>query len=176
VADARREQAIAAARALLEAEGEGALSMRRIAAELGMRAPSLYKHMDDKSALEVALITEGITELGEALTGAGPSLADMALAYRSYALDHPHLYVLMTQRPLPRDRLPEGLEERAAIPLRAVLPDENQARAVWAAAHGLTILELNGRFPPGADLDAAWAATVAAFRPDCPASVAGEHH
>jgi len=166
VADARREQAIAAARALLEAEGEGALSMRRVATELGIRAPSLYKHMDDKSDLEIALIAEGITELGEALADAGPSLADMASAYRRYALAHPHLYVLMTQRPLPRDQLPDGLEEQAAVPLRAVLPDENQARAVWAAAHGLTILELNGRFPPGADLDAAWAATVAAFRPE----------
>ncbi len=140
--------------------------MRRVATELGIRAPSLYKHMDDKSDLEIALIAEGITELGEALADAGPSLADMASAYRRYALAHPHLYVLMTQRPLPRDQLPDGLEEQAAVPLRAVLPDENQARAVWAAAHGLTILELNGRFPPGADLDAAWAATVAAFRPE----------
>jgi AcrR family transcriptional regulator len=166
VADTRLEQAIAAARRLLEAEGEAALSMRRIAAELGIRAPSLYKHVEDKSALEIALITEGITELGQALAGAGPSLADMAGAYRRYALDHPHLYVLMTQRPLPRDQLPEGLEERAAVPLRAVIPEEDRARALWAAAHGLTILELNGRFPPGADLDAAWAATVAAFGRD----------
>ncbi len=140
--------------------------MRRIAAELGIRAPSLYKHMDDKSALEIALIAEGITELGEALAGAGPSLADLARAYRRFALGHRHLYVLMTQRPLARDQLPAGLEEQAAIPLRAVLPDQNQARAVWAAAHGLTILELNGRFPPGSDLDAAWAATVAAFSPE----------
>ncbi len=163
VADARREQAIVAARRLLEEEGEGALSMRRIAAELGIRAPSLYKHMADKAALETALIAEAITELGQALGAAGPSLADMAAAYRRYALDHPHLYVLMTQRPLRREQLPEGLEERAATPLRAVLPDENRARAAWAAAHGLAILELNGRFPPGADVDAAWAAMVTAF-------------
>jgi AcrR family transcriptional regulator len=166
VAETRREQAVAAARRLLEDEGEGALSMRRIAAELGMRAPSLYKHMDDKSALEVALIAEGIAELGQELAEADGSLAEMALAYRRFALGHRHLYVLMTQRPLPRDQLPKGLEERAAIPLRAVLPDEDEARAAWAAAHGLAILELNGRFPPGADLDAAWAAMVAAFNPD----------
>ena len=27
---------------------------------------------------------------------------------------------------------------------------------MWAFAHGMTILELNGRFPPDADLDKAW--------------------
>ena len=35
---------------------------------------------------------------------------------------------------------------------------------MWAFAHGMTILELNGRFPPGADLDAAWATGMRAFR------------
>ena len=30
----------------------------------------------------------------------------------------------------------------------------------------MTILELNNRFPPDADLDAAWKHGIAAFRPD----------
>jgi AcrR family transcriptional regulator len=167
VAEARRLEAIAAARRLLEAEGESALSMRRIAAELGIRAPSLYKHLADKSAVEVALIAEGLAELGQALAGAS-SLAAMAREYRRYAGEHPNLYILMTQRPLPRDRLPEGLEAQTASPLRAALPDEHRARAAWAAAHGLAILELNGRFPPGADLDAAWRAMVEAFERAAP--------
>jgi Tetracyclin repressor-like, C-terminal domain len=34
----------------------------------------------------------------------------------------------------------------------------------WASAHGMIMLELNGRFPPDADLDAAWRAGIAAFR------------
>ena len=42
VAEDRRRQAVSAARRLLDAEGEDALSMRRIAGELGIRAPSLY--------------------------------------------------------------------------------------------------------------------------------------
>jgi hypothetical protein len=36
-------------------------------------------------------------------------------------------------------------------------------RAVWAFAHGMVGLELSGRFPPDADLDAAWPAGIAAF-------------
>src|SRR4029453_9934526 len=33
--------------------------------------------------------------------------------YRAFALAHPHLYRLMTDQPLPRDRLPGGVEARA---------------------------------------------------------------
>ena len=42
--------------------------------------------------------------------------------------------------------------------------DEALARAAWAFAHGMTVLELNGRFPPGADLDAAWREGLPGFR------------
>jgi hypothetical protein len=109
------------------------------------------------------VVADGLDELGAALRAGGPGLEGIARAYRAWALAHPHLYGLMTERPLPRDRLPPGAEERAAAPLHEALGDEHRARAAWAAAHGLAALELRARFPPGADLDAAWAATVAAF-------------
>jgi AcrR family transcriptional regulator len=163
VAEDRRTQTIAAARRLLEAEGEQGLSMRRIAAELGIRAPSLYKHFADKAALETALIADGLQSLYAELQAGTSDLAGVAASYRRFALSHPHLYALMTERPLPRAELPAGAEDQAASPLQAVLPDEDQARAAWAGAHGLSILEIHGRFPPGADLDSAWAALVAAF-------------
>jgi AcrR family transcriptional regulator len=165
VADGRRAEIIRAARELLEDEGEAALTMRRVADRLGIRAPSLYKHLPDKAELEVALVAEGLEEFGEAFRRAGPSLSGLARAYRSWALDHPHLYRLTNDRPLPRGRLPQGLEARAAEPLLAALGDPDRARAAWAAAHGLASLELAGRFPDDADLDAAWAAMVRAFDP-----------
>ena len=71
----------------------------------------------------------------------------------------------MTERPLQRERLTPGAEARAAAPvLRATGDDPDAARAAWAFAHGMTILELNGRFPPDADLDAAWRRGLDAFR------------
>ena len=77
------------------------------------------------------------------------------------------LHCRTTERPLPREDLPEGLEARAAGPvLRAFGGDVDRARAGWALAHGLTSLELAGRFPVGADLDAAWAIGVDALAPD----------
>ena len=40
---------------------------------------------------------------------------------------------------------------------------ERAAQALWSAAHGAVILELDGRYPPGSDLDRTWAALAAAF-------------
>jgi AcrR family transcriptional regulator len=163
----RVDEALRAARDLLEQEGPEAMTMRRVADRIGIRAPSLYKHVPDKAELEVRLIAQGLEEFGRALRAADATLAAQARAYRAWGLAHARLYRLMTERPLPRDRLPEGLEASAAAPLLAVLSgDENRARAVWASAHGLLALELAGRYSEGADLDAAWAVMAAAYAVD----------
>ena len=159
----RAREIVAAARELLEAEGPEGLSMRRVAERVGIRAPSIYKHLPDKQALEAALISAGFEEWAE--MAAGPTPEELGRAYRAYALAHPHMYRLMTERQLDRERLTPGVEERAArLFVEAVGGDEDAARAVWAFAHGMTILELNGRFPPGADLDAAWTTGMRAFQ------------
>ncbi len=167
---ARGREIVAAARGLLEEGGPEALSMRRLAERVGIRAPSIYKHLADKQELEVALVADGLREFAErceeAVAGAGEPLAALARAYRAFALAHPHLYRLMNDRPLPRDRLPAGLEARAAAPLIAAAGgDPDRARATWAFAHGMAMLELTDRFPAGADLDAAWTEGVNALRP-----------
>jgi AcrR family transcriptional regulator len=64
---ARVAQIIAAARELLEGEGRDALTMRRLGEALGIRAPSIYKHLPGKHAVEVALMEAGFAEIGEAL-------------------------------------------------------------------------------------------------------------
>lgn len=169
----RLTEIVEAARELLETQGPGGLTMRAIGDRLGMRAPSLYKHVADKDELEVLLIAEALreqgTEMHEAVadlparTPRKAKLAALARVYRAWANAHPHLYRLATEGPLPRERLPEGLEAWAAQPLVATAGSEAGARAAWAFAHGMTILELDGRFPAGADLDAAWAAGIAAL-------------
>lgn len=161
---ARREEILAAAEAVLVSDGIDALTMRRLADEVGMQAPSLYKHLRDKDELLAALQERSLVSMGEALVETGTDLARLAAAYRGWALAHPALYEVATGRPLARDRLTPGVEDRAAAPVVAVAGgDEHRSRALWAAAHGLVDLELKDRFPPGADLDAAWAALVDAF-------------
>jgi len=163
---ARREEIVASARRILEAEGPDGLTMRTLADRLEIRAPSLYKHIADKGELEALLIAEALTGMGESLHAAlakvparSPrkrGLTALAKAYRAWGLAHPHLYRLATEGELPRDQLPEGLEAWTAEPLVRVMGSPDGARAAWAFAHGMTILELDGRFPSGADLDTAW--------------------
>jgi AcrR family transcriptional regulator len=164
VAETARQREIAAvARRLLDAEGTEALTLGRIARELGIRTPSLYKHYPSKRALEARVIAAGLEEHAEAMEATDGTLAQIAAAYRRFALERPQLYELMTAGPLPRDELPEGLEARAAAPLVAAVGDADLARAAWALAHGMVTLELAGRFPADADLDAAWAKAIAAL-------------
>jgi AcrR family transcriptional regulator len=165
----RAQEVVAAGRRLLEEEGVAALTMRRLAERLGIRAPSLYKHLPDKAALEAAIIATGLGEAAAAFEAAvedSPEpLPALAAAYRTFALAHPHLYRLMNSGPLPRQRLPPGLEDRTAAPVLRVAGDQARARALRAFAHGMVMLELDHRFPPDADLDAAWQAGIAAFQP-----------
>ena len=73
----------------------------------------------------------------------------------------------MTQGPLPRNQMQTGIEAHAAAPLQAVVGDPDLARAVFAFAHGLTLLELDGKAPPDADVDATWARGIAALSDQC---------
>jgi AcrR family transcriptional regulator len=158
---------VSAARQILEREGPNGLTMRRLGDAVGIRAPSLYKHFPDKAAVEIALINDGFEQIAErfeaALTNGEDSLVQLALAYRVFARSHPHLYRLMTAGPMPREHLRPGVEARAAAPIVQAVGDPDLARAVWAFAHGMVILELDGRFPADANVEAAWAAGLAAF-------------
>lgn len=113
---------MAAVRRILEEEGGGALTMRRLAAEVGIQVPSLHKHFSTMRAVEAARIGQGMLEVGEALPAAvaGPDRGDPARrlldAHRGAALAGPALYRLATAGPLPREDLPPGLEEWAGRP------------------------------------------------------------
>ena len=164
----RARDIVAVARDVLEQEGPEALTMRRIAHVLGIRAPSLYKHVSGKHALEVAIIIAGFEEAAAAFeaatAGAAEPLAAFATAYRAFAHAHPHLYRLMTDRPLPRAELPPGLEDRTAAPLQRATGTPARARAAWAFMHGMALLELTERFPDDGMTEQAWQAGIAAMQ------------
>src|SRR5271169_6083293 len=143
--------------------------MRRLAAEVRIHAPSLYKHFSTKRAVEAALIEQGMLEFGQALHVAvaaprrGGSIRSLLEAYRGAALASPALYRLATAGPLPREELSPGLEEWAGQPFLLAAGDPWRAQALFSFAHGMVILELDDRFPDGSDLDRTWNSGAAVF-------------
>lgn len=170
---ARASAVVGKARELLEREGPDALTMRRLADALDMRAPSIYKHLAGKHAIEVALIELGLAEAGEVLhaaiagTHAVTAIPRLLRVYRERGTQEPNLYRLFTAGQLPRDELSPGLEEWAGEPFFLVTGDRHLAQALWSFAHGMVILEIDGRYPADSDLDRTWAAGAQAFRAAC---------
>ncbi|MFD0531852.1 GntR family transcriptional regulator [Kitasatospora arboriphila] len=58
------DRIVAAATAVADAEGLAALSMRRVAAELGVATMSLYRHVTDKDDLLLRMLDTAFTEFG----------------------------------------------------------------------------------------------------------------
>ncbi|WCB92110.1 hypothetical protein DSM104299_00795 [Baekduia alba] len=168
----RRAQIVSAARRLLEDDGPEALSMRNVAAEIGIRAPSLYEHVADKRALESAIIAAGLHEQGVALRaaleadGRADPLTAITQAWRRWAHEHPHVYGLIYARDLDRSDDAVATEELfAGAPLREMCGgDLVTARVIWAFAHGMVNLELTDRFPPQTDVEALWVRGLDALR------------
>ena len=164
----RARQIIDTARALLEAVGSDGLTMRRLADELGIRAPSLYKHINGRPALELALAETGLDETGLALHAAvegsyGDPVSDLLGAYRAMGLANPELYRLITASSFPRAGLLPGLEAWAGEPFFLAVGEPCLAQALWSFAHGTLILELDRRFLDGSNLDRTWHAGTEAF-------------
>ena len=164
----RAHQIIDTARALLEGVGSSGLTMRRLADELGIRAPSLYKHVDGRPALELALVEIGLDETGLALHAAvagsrSEPISALVHAYRAMGLANPELYRLTTASSFPRAELLPGLEAWAGEPFFLAVGEPYLAQALWSFVHGTLILELDRRFLGGSDLDRTWQAGIEAF-------------
>ncbi len=165
----RAAAVVTAARQVLEREGRDGLTMRTLADELDIKAPSLYKHLAGKAAIEAVLVEVALTEMGTALHAAVRDPGDdgrvQALldAYRAVARADPNLYRLATAGPLDRAALAPGLEDWAGEPFLLATGEPYLAQALWAFAHGTAVLEIDGRFLPGSDLDRTWAEGAAAF-------------
>jgi AcrR family transcriptional regulator len=89
---------VAAAAALADEAGFGELTMGLLAKRLGVRVPSLYKHVADLADLRHRVAVLAMTELGEAVRDAlqgksGPDALDALLTTtRDYVTAHPGRY------------------------------------------------------------------------------------
>jgi AcrR family transcriptional regulator len=142
--------------AVLVAErGAAALSLRELARAAGVSHAAPAHHFTDRRGLFTALATEGFRMLADALAGARPDFLDAALAYVSFAIDHPGHYAVMFDKSL-YDAADQGLvvaETAAGAELVAGVHtlddpranDDPQAAALaaWSLVHGFSLLWLN---------------------------------
>ena len=100
-----RERIVRAAVGIADAEGIGALAMRRIAAELGAATMSLYRHVADKDQLVLLMMDQVMVDnpLPEALPpGWRAGLETVARTQWQIYRRHPWLAVVMSfTRPVP---------------------------------------------------------------------------
>jgi AcrR family transcriptional regulator len=108
-----REQVVAAAIAVADAEGLDALTMRRLAAELGAGVMSLYTYVRDKDDL-VDQMVDQISAHQPAADGAG--LLDLMRWQRELMLRHPWLPTALPNRQLTGPNM-LGYVERALVAL-----------------------------------------------------------
>lgn len=102
----RQEILSAAARILEETGRENALSLRGVAREVGIAAPSIYLHFKNKTelvwtvlAVAYDALVEEMTEAGETAAGRGADpqerMRAVVTAYRRFSIDKPRRYRLM---------------------------------------------------------------------------------
>jgi AcrR family transcriptional regulator len=164
---------------LVEHGGADGLSLRAVAAELGVKAPSLYRYFPDKEALEVAVAEEILSVmLVEFRTASATSDTEirfrrMADAYLRFARERFPLYAFVMQ-----NRHPERYGSRAGKAVWNLLleaasgvsgqPDDTPAAvATWAFLHGYTTLEHSGAFGasgPKGGLERGLEAFLSSFR------------
>jgi AcrR family transcriptional regulator len=154
---------------LLEEEGLEGVTMQRVAAVVGVRAPSLYKRIRDRADLMHRVASDAAQELAVTLTDAAATgnargdLVAIALAFRKWAHGAPAAYTLLTSPMAESWRVDPQLnaEMSQAIVSSAgtlVGPDRalEAARTFVAFAHGFVSLELAGTFRLGGDPGAAY--------------------
>ncbi|MFH8984126.1 TetR/AcrR family transcriptional regulator [Streptomyces varsoviensis] len=159
---------VAAAAALADEVGAANLTMGLLAERLGVRTPSLYKHVGGQEDLNRRVAALALSEAGDAVGGAvqgyagRDALAAAARAFRGYVLEHPGRYAATVgMEPTGPDDPLAAAAQRLLHAFTAVLrgydipePDVDHAlRALRSLCHGFATLQSAGGFQWSADVD-----------------------
>lgn len=163
-----RKRICDATRTVFKNEGAGGISMRRIAADVGITPTAIYRHFTDKSALIAAIVDEGFSILEHKMLRAakGPTGRDTLMrlldGYVDFALAYPQYYDFMFL--LPRTdvrRYPEDFRRRESDSFNILsdLVSETiesgefrqddaleTSLTIWSHVHGFVSLYRCGRF------------------------------
>jgi AcrR family transcriptional regulator len=160
-------------RVVVEAEriadevGLSRLTLAALAASLGVRQPSLYKHIDGIDDLQRSIAVRAKTELADVLGRAAvgksghDAIRALAAAYRRWALEHPGRYDATVRAPANGDIDDEAASAAAVAVVLDVLDGYDlrgadaidATRAIRSTLHGFIALESNGGFGLPVDID-----------------------
>jgi AcrR family transcriptional regulator len=165
-----RKAIVAAASRLLQQRGLEAVTMAAVAEVVGVRGPSLYKHIPNRALLIRAVAEAVVVDLGRAIERAASSSPDpldglraAAAAHRRFVRRNPNGYGLLFAHLLPESMPDAALVAGVGLPIvrrmeELVGPDRalEAARTLVAWSHGFVSMELAGAFRLGGDVDAAF--------------------
>lgn len=159
---------------LVDQRGLAALTLADVAASLGIRQPSLYKHVTGQSDVLREVSTRARADLGAALTRAtvgrsgDDAIRALCRAYRQWAHEHPGRYEATVRAPDADDEA--GIRASAAVVdvVLAVLAGHglvgseaiHATRALRSALHGFTSIELAHGFGLPQDRERSFALLV----------------
>lgn len=152
---------------IADIEGLDAVTLTRVAAELGVQQPALYRHIDGYQDMLRLLSLRGretlAADLGEAAMGVAgdEAVAAVGRAWRKSVSAHPGLYEATDRFPCAGDdELEAAVDQVVAIIAQSLAafdldPDHrvHAARALRSAFHGFAHLEAGDGHPHPHDID-----------------------
>jgi AcrR family transcriptional regulator len=159
---------------ILDRDGADGLNLAALAESLGVRVPSLYKHVDGLPGLHRGIMLQAKASFCNAITQAAvgrsrdQAITELAFAYRRWALEHPGQYPLTVRAATPGDD--EDIAVTAVF-LEVVfnvlagydLRDNDAVdatRFLRSALHGFVAIETSGGFGLPVDLERSYVRLV----------------
>lgn len=153
--------------ALADEQGFEAVTLADVAAQLGIRIPSLYNYIANLQGLRHEMTLWGVRQLGDQLRRAAVGKAGedailaLATAYRAFAHAHPGIYSATQRAPKPDEPdIAASAQEIIDIVAAVLQPygfsgDEtiHAIRALRSVLHGFVDLETSGGFGLSVDRD-----------------------
>lgn len=150
------------------------LTLSALALRLGVRQPTLYKHVDGTSGLHREMAVLAKTELADVMRRAAvgrardEALVAIANAYRAWAIEHAGRYTATVKAAKPGDLEDEQAGLEAVRVVTDVLEgyglsgDDaiDATRALRATLHGFVTLQSGGGFGYPVDIDRSFDRTV----------------
>lgn len=135
-----REQVLDTAVRLVDRDGVDALSMRKLAGELGVKAMTLYHYVKDRQELEDAIVERVLMEAAPSWTAGAPwqdVLAGYVDGLHQGFMAHPEAVILFATRPAMTDRNLAEVDALVKLLVEAGFTPHDAIRIVYALAASL---------------------------------------